>query len=144
MADTRVQLEAEDWVRREWMPREFGQSFHRERVKLSSGGVFDFDAVSADQAIVATIATSGSRTASGKNAVGKLLKIRSDMLFLILSEAKRQLVVLTERDMYERCLQERAGGRVPPSIEFVHVALPEQLQERLRASRKAASEEVSP
>jgi hypothetical protein len=46
--------------------------------------------------------------------------------------------------MYDRCLQERAGGRVPPSIEFVHVELPGHLQERLRGSRQAASEEVSP
>jgi len=38
MADTRVQLEVEDWVHREWMPRRFGQSFFRERVKLCNGG----------------------------------------------------------------------------------------------------------
>lgn len=144
MADTRVQIEVEDWVRRHWMPREVGQNFYRERVKLSSGGVFDFDAVSEGHETVATISTSGSRTASGKHAVGKLLKIRSDMLFLLLANAKRRIVVLTERDMYERCVQERAAGRVPSSIEFVHVKIPADLQEQLRGSRQAASEEVSP
>jgi hypothetical protein len=40
MADTRMQLEVEDWVRREWMPGKFGQPFFRERVRLSPGGVF--------------------------------------------------------------------------------------------------------
>lgn len=59
MADTRVQLEVEDWVRREWMPGKFGQSFYRERVGLSSGGVCDFDAVSSDKNVVAAISTSG-------------------------------------------------------------------------------------
>jgi hypothetical protein len=44
MADTRVQLEVEDWVRREWMTTHFGERFSRERVPLSSGGVFDADA----------------------------------------------------------------------------------------------------
>ena len=29
MADTRVQLEAEDWIRREWLPRQFNQQFRR-------------------------------------------------------------------------------------------------------------------
>jgi len=37
-----------------------------------SGGVFDFDAVSDDGKIVASISTSGSKTATGKYAVGKM------------------------------------------------------------------------
>ena len=72
MADTRVQAEVEDWVRKHWMPRTFGVLFYRERVELTSGGVFDFDAVSSDRSIVASISTSGATTSSGKRAVGKL------------------------------------------------------------------------
>lgn len=88
MADTRVQLEVEDWVRREWMPRQFGQRFSRERVSLSPGGVFDFDAVGEDGRVVATISTSGAKTSGGKNAVGKMLKVRSDIYFLLLAKAE--------------------------------------------------------
>ncbi|MBN1933635.1 MAG: hypothetical protein JW934_03165 [Anaerolineae bacterium] len=144
MADTRVQLEAEDWVRREWMPTAFGQSFRRERLRLSSGGVFDFDAVSADNSIAATISTSGASTASGKNAAAKLQKIRADMLFLLLvKDVERRIVVLTEHDMYERCLKEKRDGRAPASIEFYHAELPAELVTRLQASRKSASKEVS-
>jgi hypothetical protein len=62
MADTRIQIEVEDWVRRNWMPTHFGVSFSRERLLVQSGGVFDFDAVSEDHSIVATISTSGSKT----------------------------------------------------------------------------------
>jgi len=65
------------------------------------GGVFDFDAVSGDKNVVATISTSGAKTSGGKHAVGKILKIRSDMLFLTMVEAKHRVVVLTENDMYE-------------------------------------------
>lgn len=144
MADTRCQIECEDWVRREWMPGEFKQSFYRERMPLSSGGVFDFDAVSADKTIIASISTSGARTASGKHAVGKLMKLRSDMLFLLMSEAARKVIVLCEPDMLALCLRERDSGRVPKEIEFVHAPLPDELAIRLVAARKLGSEEVSP
>jgi hypothetical protein len=45
-------------------------------------------------------------TAGGKHAVGKMLKIRSDMYFLLLAEAERRIVVLTEKDMNDRCIKE--------------------------------------
>src|SRR2546422_10975751 len=107
MADTRVQLEVEDWVRQNWMPKQYGHLFRRERLRLDSGGVFDFDAVSADNATVATISTSAGSTASGKHPTGKLMKLRSDMFFLLLVDAKRRLVVLTEPNMYELCVKEK-------------------------------------
>lgn len=141
MADTRVQIEVEDWVRQEWMPTKYGMNFYRERVKIRSGGVFDFDAVSGDKRIVATVSTSGAKTSGGKHAVGKILKIRSDMLFLTMVDATQRLVVLTERDMYEQCLKEKAGGRVPPEIEFTFAALPPELNTRLVAARLKASTE---
>ena len=144
MADTRVQLEVEDWVRRVWMPDKFGRKFFRERVSLSSGGVFDFDAVSEEGEIVATISTSGARTSSGKNAVGKMLKVRSDIYFLLLANTERRIVVLTELDMYEQWQKEINGGRVPDRIEFVHVDLPVELDARLKGARKKASDEVRP
>lgn len=143
MADTRIQLEVEDWVRRNWMQSHFGVKFTRERLSLRSGGKFDFDAVSDGNSIVATISTSGSRTSGGKHAVGKILKLRSDMLFLTMVEAKRRVVVLTEADMLEQCKKEVAGGRVPPEIEFVCAAIPDDLKRKLVAAREVASREVS-
>jgi hypothetical protein len=144
MVHTRVQLEVEDWVRREWLPREFGQKFSRERLKLTSGGVFDFDAVSGDGKIVASISTSAARTARGKLGVGKLAKIRADMLFLLMASCDRRLLVLTDITMLEQCQKERAAGRVPPLIEFMHAKIPPELEGRLVSSREAASREVTP
>src|ERR1700726_3269920 len=143
MADTRIQLEVEDWVRRNWMPTHFGMKFSRERIRLRSGGVFDFDAVSEDRSIVTTISTSGSKTSGGKNAVGKILKRRSDMLFLTMVEAQRRVVILTEQDMCDQCEREAAGGRVPPEIEFVCAPIPDELRVRLVAARLKASGESS-
>lgn len=144
MADTRAQLDAEEWIRKEWMPVEFGRIFYPERFRLSTGGVFDFDAVSEDKSIIALISTSGASTASGKNGVGKLFKIRSDVLFLILAEADRKLIILTEKDMLDRCLQERNSGMLPHNIEFHLAEIPEELKARLKKARAKASSEVSP
>jgi len=141
VADTRVQLEVEDWVRKTWMSEKLAAVFVRERVPLRSGGVFDADAVGPGGKVVATISTSGSKTAGGKHAVGKMLKIRSDMYFLLLAKAERRIVVLTERDMYDQCLKERAGGRVPEEIEFMLADIPAELRGRLMAARQVASGE---
>jgi hypothetical protein len=123
------------------MPSHFGTKFSRERLSLRSGGVFDFDAVSEDHSIVATISTSGSKTSGGKYAVGKILKLRADMLFLTMVEARRRLVVLTERDMFDQCEKEVTGGRVPPEIEFACAVIPDELRSRLIAARLKASGE---
>lgn len=143
MADTRIQLEVEDWVRRNWMPTQYGAKFSRERLPLRSGGVFDFDAVSEDHSIVATISTSGARTSSRNQGSGKIHKLRSDMLFLTMVEAKRRVMILTERDMCDQCEKEFAGGRVPPEIEFVCAVIPDDLRVRLIAARLKASGEGS-
>lgn len=72
------------------------------------------------------------------------MKLRSDMLFLLLAERPKSLVVLTERDMHDLCLRERQGGRVPTAIEFLYAELSADLAERLRVARSASSSEVSP
>lgn len=144
MADSGVQREVEDWIRREWMPRTFGKSFSCRQVSLTSGGAFMFDAVSVDGKVVANISTSGSRTARGRFASGKIYKVRSDIYFLLLSTADRKLVLLTEQDMNEWWLEERKKGRVPECIEFWHVRIPDDLNQRLEDSRGNASDEVSP
>lgn len=145
MADTRVQLEVEDWVRDNWMRNRYGKEFHRSRLRLSAGGVFDFDAVSYDKTIVASISTSGGKTRTGKLAVGKLMKLRSDMLFLQMLESPcSKLIVLTDSSMLTVCKKEGDSGRTPPGIDFVLAEIPDELERRLVQARIAASKEVTP
>jgi len=66
------------------------------------------------------------------------------MLFLLMTEVARRLVILTESDMYDLCVREREAGRVPPAIEFMHAPLPRDLFDRLSAARRVSSAEVSP
>jgi hypothetical protein len=128
MADTQVQLEAEDWVRCEWLPRQYNQQFRRERLRLSAGGVFDFDAVSVDDTIVANISTSSFKTSGGKNGSGKIQKIRSDMLFLLMVPAKKRLIDFSEEDMFDYFMKENQKGRVPNDVEFIYSPIPENLR----------------
>lgn len=144
MADTRVQLKVEDWVRREWLPKKYGQEFRPARLRLSAGGFFDFDAVSSDNQIVANISTSSGITSGGKNPSGKIQKLRADMLFLLMANADKRLIVLTEKSMYDLCLKEKGNGRVPQEIEFVLAELPEALSRLLQDAKSIASKEVSP
>lgn len=143
MADTRIQLEVEDWVRRNWMPTQYGMRFSRERLRLRTGGIFDFDAVSEDHSIVAAVSTSGAKTSGGNHAVGKLLKLRSDMLFLTMVDAKRRVIVLTEQDMCDLLRREFEAGRMPKEIEFVCAEIPAELRARLVEGRQKASGEFS-
>jgi hypothetical protein len=143
MANSRYQIEVEEYLRTHYLPRYFGQGFRVANLALSAGGTFEFDAVSNDGEIVVCISTSTGRTVSGKFASGKVHKLRADMLFLLMAPAKQRLILLTEEDMYQICLSEKEKGRVPSEIEFIHAEIPSELAEELKAARKLASEEVS-
>jgi hypothetical protein len=144
LADSRIQLEIEDWIRNDWLPNKYGQKFRRERFKLNTGGVFDFDAVSDDEKIVINISTSSAFTFNGKVGVGKMQKIHSDIMFLLMVETREKVILLTEKDMYDRCISEKNAGRIPKDVSFMHVNLPEELKVKLRGAKKVASLEVTP
>jgi hypothetical protein len=144
MADTSVQVEIANWIRNEWLPYKYGQRFVRESVSLSSGGSYKFDAISIDGKIAVAISTSGAKTASGKNAIGKKHKIHSDMYFLLLASVERRIVVLTEPDMLSLFRDEDAKGRVSDLIELEPAPIPKEFMDRLQESRRTASLEVTP
>lgn len=144
MANTGVQQEVENWIRCYWLPDRLRHDFSKQKLSLTPGGVFDFDAVSEDKTIAVSISTSAYRTAKGKPGSGKTRKIQSDMYFLILCDVKHRIVVLTEKDMYEWCMKEKENGRVHESIEFMLVDIPDNLRSRLVSARSNSSDEVSP
>jgi hypothetical protein len=144
MANTGVQRDVERWVCHTWLKRKYHREFSPQRVRLTPGGVFQFDAVSEDQRVAACISTSSAKTASGKHAAGKIHKIRSDMLFLLLARARHRVAVFTERDMLYFWRDERAHGRLPKNIELVSVTLPRPLNQRLRRARRRSSQEARP
>lgn len=144
MADSRIQLEIEKWIRDNFLPQKYHQQFTPRRLQLNTEGFFDFDAVSADDTIVANISTSSYKTSGGKNGSGKIQKIRSDMLFLLMVPAKKRLIVFSEEDMFDYFMKEKQKGRVPNEVELIYSPIPENLRSYLLDAKKIAAHEVSP
>lgn len=144
MANSHYQLEVEKHLRTYYLSEYFHQGFRVAKLPLSSGGIFEFDAVSDDGEIVVCISTSTGKTLRGKFAAGKVQKIRADMLFLLMAQARQRIILFTEADMYQIFLSERDKGRVPQEIEFLHAEIPAEIAEKLKAARQLASDEVSP
>jgi hypothetical protein len=125
------------------MPRTLGGGpYAREKIKLDAGGQYACDAVSADHQTAAIIATSRSTTSGNKHAVGKATKVRSDILFLVMSLARRKVLVLTDQSMHEWCRKEQDAGRLPRFIEIHHAQLPPALADKLVEAQELASQEM--
>lgn len=144
MADSRVQREAEVWVRDNWLPQKFSQPFTKRRLDLSSGGQFEFDGVSHDRTIAVAISTNGGVKANGGKATPKLMKIRADALFLLLAEATKRVIVFTDRAMFDLTQNEISNGRFPKEIDIALADLPDELEARLRDARTQMAAEVTP
>jgi hypothetical protein len=146
MADTSTQREIENWICKSWLSAKFHEEFEKKKIKLSSGGTFEFDAVNKDGSIVVNISTSGALTSSGNRGSGKIQKIRADTYFLLLlpETVKRKLLVFTESDMVESCEKEKTNGRMPENIEIFLVVLPGNIRAKLDTSKNSASKEVTP
>ena len=144
MANFKIGLDVETWIRDCWLLERYSQPFRACSVLLNTGGKFDFDAVSTDDQIIANISTSNLKTAGGKNGIGKIHKLRADMLFLTMANAATRLIVLTEKDMAEFWWTEKERGRVPIGIEIVHAEIPASLRAQLEKAKEIASLEVTP
>ena len=143
MADTSVQRRVADWIVSKWAEPQFGAPCYKRKLALTCGGVYEFGLVCEDKGVVGTISTSKLALPNGKMGVGKVTKVRSDIYFLLLVEAKRRVVILTDTDMYHWWKTEQdERKRVPESIQFVTLNLPSELRDELESSRKRASDEV--
>jgi len=137
--------EAEDHVRRVFLREKFGQRFSRERLQLSSGGVFDFDAVSEDEKIVCCISTSVGETSGGNPAMAKLSKMRSDVLYLLLLPGERQrAMVFTDAAMASLLRQEKENGRIPKDIEIFVSDIPTDIRDALYKRKQMPNTALEP
>lgn len=146
MADSRTQREVEAWIVTNELPRLFGGSFAKRRMKLAWGGEFECDAVSDDGHTVVCISTSCCKTASGRNAIGKFHKIKADAFYLLAIDAARRVLVFTDMGMRDHFERERGRGRFPSEamLDLRVVNLPVDLAGRLASAAVVASDEVRP
>ena len=150
MADTTLQKEEVESYVREELAKRFETALEERGVPLKDvigNGKFKFDAVDADITIAVNISTSSLRTTSGMIGMGKVHKIRSDMLYLLLADLKepgKRVIAFTQKCMYDYFQKKQNNGRVPCKIELEHVELPPKLQDKLELSRQRAAKEVQP
>lgn len=132
MADTRAYGEAERWVRDQGLPALYpGHRF--EKLDLAVGtrrngdlAYHEFDAVSDDRSIVASIKASSGLTTGGKLPVGKTKDSYAELHFLSLVKAPHRILVLTDPE-FHRIFTEVSDGRLPAGVKVVHLPLPPEL-----------------
>ena len=141
MANTKyLKTEVEEFVRCE-LQRRYGKIFTSRFLQLITGGQHEFDAVSDDGAIVASIKASSGLTSGGRLPSGKFNANIAELYFLTLVEAEQRLLVLTSPEFHE-LLQRKLKNRVAPGLSLICVPLPEVIQREVDAVVLQASREM--
>lgn len=126
MASTSTHTEAENWIRKEFLPKQYHQAFAKRKLGVQSGAEIEFDAVSEDGNIIGIISTSPGKTSDGKPDADVLSKIREKALWAISLNEKPGTIVIafTDKSMGELIREEKGDGRFPKHIKTVLVKLP--------------------
>ena len=147
MAKTTELREVELFVReqlgKDYPNHTFTEKPLRLRKKKDGSYAFHkFDAVSEDNAIVASIKSHSWLTSGGNLPSGKIGQIYQSLYLLSLVDAKTKLLILTDREAYEGFL-EVSDGKVADDIEIKFCPLPPELQARVKKVQQKASQEMS-
>ncbi len=141
MASTRyLTTVVEEWVRNQLGER-FGQPFRKGKLQLVTGREFEFDAVSADGEIVASIKTSSGTTSGGNFPNGKVNSCIADLWYLCLVNVPMRLLLLTNPIFYE-LFTSRMRGAIPSDIEILALPLPPDMQAEVDRVVRSASAEM--
>lgn len=147
VADTNfIKTEVEPFVR-EQLSQAYNRVFKAEatKLKLTTNGEHEFDAVSQDGAVVASIKSHSGKTKSGRIASGGVLACIAELYYLSLLEAEQRILVLTDEAMYSHLTKSIVEKqRLAPGVRIEFIRLSEQLQERMASFKPLAQAEVSP
>jgi hypothetical protein len=146
MTNPNAQSEAVDWIRKQYLPKKYGQPFHEKSLELQSKALAKFDAVSEDGEIVAAISMRVGFSPGGRKNEDDLSKTRSDALrFLMLDYIpKERLMIFTEQSMIDVVKDEKKRDRFPKALKIVKVKLPADLEARIEEAQRTASDEDPP
>jgi hypothetical protein len=143
MVNTRVLTTQVEAHVRTVLSSECGQNFTKLRLPLSTGGLHEFDAVSGDGLVVASVKSSGGKTASGKHPAGKVNSAIAELYFLSLISAPTKYLVLTSAAFYDIFVK-TLEAKIASGIQVRHIPLPNELQELVDGVQREASLEVTP
>jgi len=132
----------EPFVRQE-LGRRYNTVFLPKVMGLVSGGQREFNAVSHNAEVVASITSTGGKTVSGNVSSGKVRVAESELYYLTLVSAATKLLVVTSPEFF-RMLAKKLEGRLAPGISVELIELPEEMAEEVARVQAEASVEMSP
>lgn len=148
MADTSyIKKEVEPWVRN-WLSNQFpGHIFESRvlpltRITWDSPGNHEFDAVSEDGRIVASIKGHSWKTRTGNLPMAKYASLYQELYFLSLAEADKRFLILTNKELFDD-FRNRSRGKIADGIELIFCLLPEYLRLRMKKIIDQASREMA-
>lgn len=131
----------EPWVR-DRLAERFGQRFAPLVLPLAPGGTHEFDAVSEDGRIVASIKANSGLTSGGNHPTGKVATCLNEVYFLTLVDADVRLLVLTNPD-FHTIFTKVTAGQIAPGIGVELLPLPSDMQRTVDGVTALASREMS-
>lgn len=141
MANTAILRYKVEPVIRARLEAEFSQPFASRVLTLPGGAAREFDAVSADGMVVASIKTSSGLTSGGNIPGGKINGCIADLYYLSLLTAPVRQLVLTNPD-FHAIFTKRMAGAMPEGVEVRLEELPSELQLEVDGVIREASEEI--
>lgn len=144
---TELKTRIEPFVREElskWYPGHIFNEKPLPLLKKNDGtyAVHNFDAVSEDNSIVASIKSHSWLTSGGNHPAGKVGKIYQSLYFLGMVQAKVKLLVLTDNETFQGFLKE-CEGKVAKDITIKLIQLSPDLQSLVRKIKELSSREMS-
>ena len=142
MADTSyLRYTVEPWIR-EQLQGTYRQTFTSQVLELRTGGRREFDAVSEDRCVVASVKAHSGATSSGRNPSAKINSALLEIYFLMLVPADERILVLTNPEFFA-IFNRSTKGRVVPEVRVELMPLPLDMQTRVDAVTKRASDEMA-
>jgi hypothetical protein len=131
--------EVEKFVRAE-LAKNYRQPFTKKFLALQPGGKHEFDAVSEDGSIVASIKAHSGLTSGGK--LPSILACIAELYYLTLADAPTRLLVLTNPQFFE-IFKRKTLGAVTGGVSIELIPLPAEMQAKVDVVVKEASREMS-
>lgn len=142
MANTHLMKTLVEPYVRDQLAAEYGQGFSSTFLPLPGGGRHEFDAVSEDGLIVASIKSHSGRTSGGKRPGAKIQACYAELYYLLQVGAPSRVLVMTNPEFFD-IFERDSRGRLAPGLDLKLVPLPVDIQNAVDEVTRAASAEMA-
>ena len=115
------------------------KNFRKQKLRLSSGGEFEFDAVDGDGKAAVCISTTKGLTHRGNAQSGTKRKIQADVNYLSQTDVDYRVLVFSEKSAHAVFCKEQNKGRISSDIAILHVPLSSEMQKQIDDANKESS-----